>query len=97
MSEPSTSAAAAARREEEARRRRVRRFGLGLFLLVVLLAAFAVGYVELFRRVLRDPQQPPSVTGPSNARVLLFELALVAAIAVGLAAWLLRRRRGSPP
>lgn len=80
---------------EEARRRRVRRFGLGLLLVVVLLVGAAVGYVELFGKVLRDPSLPPTVTSSSNPRVLLFELLLVAALVVGITAVVFTKRRRS--
>jgi len=72
----------------------VRRFGLGLALLVAALVAFTVGYVELFGRVLRDPNRPPTPTSAAQPRVLVFEYALAAVIVVAaLTAFLLWRRR----
>jgi hypothetical protein len=86
--------------DREDPRRRLNRFGLGLLLVVVLLIAATFGYVQLFGRVLRDPNVPPSVTSPTSPRVKLFEYALVATIVVAGTAVLLwrqaRRRRRSP-
>ena len=82
--------------DEAAQRRRIRRFGVGLLLLVAGLAAAAVGYVELFGHVLRDPSRPPSVTSPDNPRVLAFEivfLALVLAAFSFVLVRLIRHRR----
>lgn len=82
--------------DDAARRRRIRRFGLGLAALVVLLALFALGYVTLFDRVLRDPDLPPTVTNPASPRVLMFEMALGAFLVIAVTAVILLRRRGGP-
>lgn len=85
---------AAAEPGAEARQRaRLRRFGLALAAVVLLLALFAVGYVVLFDRVLADPGLPPTPASRANPRVLIFELLLAAALAVGATAWLVRRQR----
>jgi len=90
-----TTVVTTAGEEEAARRRRVRRFGIGLLIAVLLLVAASVGYVLLFRDVLRDPELPPTVTSPANPRVLRFELGLTAAAVAGVVAtWLWRRRGG---
>jgi hypothetical protein len=78
--------------EEAARRARVRRFGLGLAAVVVLLALFAVGYVVLFDRLLADKDAAPTSTSLQR-RVLFFELLLALAVAVGATAWWVRRRK----
>ncbi len=82
--------------DEAVRRRRLRRFGLALAAVVVLLVLFAVGYVKLFDRVLADPSRPPTATAAPNPRVLTFELLLAAAIAVGATTWWVRRQRRTP-
>jgi hypothetical protein len=77
---------------DAARRARVRRFGLGLAAVVVLLALFAVGYVVLFDRLLADKDAAPTATSLQR-RVLYFELLLALALAVGATAWWVRRRK----
>jgi hypothetical protein len=76
-------------------RRRVRRFFLGLVLLVALLVLATVGYVELYDHVLRDPASPPSVRA-LNPKVIGFEIALGAALLIalglGLNHWMKKRR-----
>ena len=76
-------------------RRRVRRFALGLLALVAALVVATFAYVELYGHVLRDPDSPPSVKS-LNPRVLAFEVALWAAVALGVGFVLnhfLRKRR----
>jgi hypothetical protein len=82
--------------DDAARRRRIRRFGIGLAVLVVLLVLFALGYVTLFDRVLRDPNLPPTVTSPASPRVLRFEMALGAFVVIAVTSVILLRRRGGP-
>lgn len=76
-------------------RRRVRRFALGLFLVVAALVVATFGYVQLYDHLLRDPESPPSVHS-LNPRVLAFEIALWVAVALALGFGLrqmLRKRR----
>ena len=77
---------------DAARRARVRRFGLGLAAVVVLLVLSAVGYVVLFDRLLADKDAAPSTTSLQR-RVLYFELLLALALAVGATAWWVRRKK----
>jgi len=77
-------------------RRRIRRFALFLLVVVVGLIGLTVAYVQLFDRVLRDPERPPTVTSPGNPRVLLFELVIGAALVVGLTLLIAWRRRKGP-
>lgn len=83
-----------ATREAELRRR-VRRFFLGLVLIVLLLVAATFGYVELYDHVLRDPASPPSVRA-LNPKVIGFEVALgcvvVMAFGLGLNHWMKKRK-----
>jgi hypothetical protein len=62
--------------------------------LVVLLALATVGYVWLYGRVLRDPDQPPSVLA-RNPRVLGFEVVLLSVVllVVGLGLFRMVKRR----
>ena len=64
-------------------RRRLRRFMLGLLALIAALVVATFGYVQLYDRVLRDPDSPPSVKS-LNPRVLAFEVALWVAVALGV-------------
>lgn len=86
------SRAADGENSDAARRARVRRFGLGLAALVVLLVLAAVGYVVLFDRLLVDKETAPSTTSLQR-RVLYFELLLALALAVGATAWWVRRKK----
>jgi hypothetical protein len=79
---------------DAARRARVRRFGLVLLLVVVLIVLCTVGYVVLYPS-LRDPNLPPSVKGPANRRVVAVELVLAALAAAGVTHWIVRRSRRS--
>ena len=90
---PTPPTAAAPGVEDEAtRRRQLRRFGLGLAAVVAVLVLFAVAYVTLFDRVLADPTRPPTATSRPNPRVLIFEVLLAAALAVGATTWWVRRK-----
>lgn len=76
-------------------RRRVRRFFLGLLLIVLLLVVATFGYVELYGHVLRDPNVPPGARS-LNPKVVAFEIGLGVALAVGLGfalTYFLRKRR----
>jgi hypothetical protein len=80
---------------EAEQRRRVRRFALGLLALIAALVVATFAYVQLYDRVLRDPDSPPSVKS-LNPRVLAFEVALWAVVALGAGFALnqfLRKRR----
>lgn len=78
--------------DEAARRRRIRRFGLALAAGVAVLVLFAIGYVTLFDHVLADPTRPPTATAQPNPRVVIFEVLLAAALAVGATTWWVRRK-----
>jgi hypothetical protein len=52
--------------------------------------------VQLFDRVLRDPERPPTVTSPTNPRVFLFELVFGAAVVVFATLFFALRRRKGP-
>ena len=80
--------------DPERLRARNRRLLLALLGVVALLALFTFGYVRFYDRVLRDPDQPPSVLA-HNPRVFTFEIALVgcALLVLGFGLFRLVRRR----
>jgi len=81
--------------QDSDRRDQLRRFGLFLLGIVLLLAALTVGYVRFYDRFLRDPDVPPSAKG-LNPRVVTFEVTLWVVVVIVLGFMilrLLRRRR----
>ncbi len=81
--------------DPELQRARSRRTLLALLGVVAVLALFTFGYVWLYGRVLREPDQPPSVLA-KNPRVLAFEVALAACALLVLGFGILRLVKRRP-
>jgi hypothetical protein len=93
---PGPTPGTGARERDPALRRKLRRFAGFLLVAVVALIGLTVAYVQLFDRVLRDPERPPTVTSPTNPRVFLFELVFGAAVVVFATLFFALRRRKGP-